>query len=182
MPSGPKMLISMKPYHQQNHYHQKKKQKYVQHDYVIYSLMRIPSNEHAVETVKSFLLHKCLHTLAVFHPRSKGNIFHGRVVLEILLNDWPNQKYFQKLLKCAFFRNLHEGNLICYPPNPKTAQLQPIKRKSLKLFSIWQFMEYSLDATPIQYPKEKLTPISTFCDFPSSMLRQVQCILNPIES
>ena len=31
----------------------------------------------------------CLHALAVFHPLSHGNVYHGRVVLEILLNHWP---------------------------------------------------------------------------------------------
>jgi len=88
-----------------------------------YSLMRILSNEHAAETVKSFLLRKCqeicLHALAVFHPSSAGNVYHGRVVLEILLNHWPksfmaalaNQRHIQSLLKCALFRNLHQGNL-----------------------------------------------------------------------
>eukprot|EP01084_Bolivina_argentea_P307607 531717_1 len=108
-----------------------------------YSLMRILSNEHAAETVKSFLLRKCqeicLHALAVFHPLSKGNVYHGRVVLEILLNHWPksfmaalaNQRHIQSLLKCALFRNLHQGNLnsffldlICFRPTNKIGQIQ----------------------------------------------------------
>lgn len=78
-----------------------------------YSLMRILSNEHAAETVKSFLLRKCqeicLHALAVFHPHSKGNVYHGRVVLEILLNHWPksfmsalaNQRHIQSMFFCV---------------------------------------------------------------------------------
>ncbi len=88
--------------------------------YVVHNLL---SNEHCTETVKSFLLRKCqeicLHALAVFHPLSSGNVYHGRVVLEILLNHSPksfmsalaNQRHTQTLLKCALFRNLHQGNL-----------------------------------------------------------------------
>merc|ERR1719229_1160301 len=112
-----------------------------------YSLMRILSNEHAAETVKSFLLRKCqeicLHALAVFHPLSSGNVYHGRVVLEILLNHWPksfmaalaNQRHIESLLKCALFRNLHQGNLnsffldlICFrAQQQKLGQIQPVK-------------------------------------------------------
>eukprot|EP00486_Rosalina_sp_Unknown_P002524 CAMPEP_0201567370 /NCGR_PEP_ID=MMETSP0190_2-20130828/7859_1 /ASSEMBLY_ACC=CAM_ASM_000263 /TAXON_ID=37353 /ORGANISM="Rosalina sp." /LENGTH=1469 /DNA_ID=CAMNT_0047987285 /DNA_START=114 /DNA_END=4523 /DNA_ORIENTATION=- len=131
-----------------------------------YSLMRILSNEHAAETVKSFLLRKCqeicLHALAVFHPLSKGNVYHGRVVLEILLNHWPksfmaalaNQRHIQSLLKCALFRNLHQGNLnsffldlICFRPNQKIGQIQPVKKKLMKMFVDWKFMEYLLSAS-----------------------------------
>ncbi|ETO01044.1 hypothetical protein RFI_36396 [Reticulomyxa filosa] len=53
------------------------------------------------ETVKAFLLRKCheiaLHALAVFHPLSKGNVYHGRVVLEVLLAHWP-KSFIAKLV------------------------------------------------------------------------------------
>merc|ERR1712176_1734281 len=131
-----------------------------------YSLMRILSNEHSAETVKSFLLRKCqeicLHALAVFHPLSCGNVYHGRVVLEILLNHWPksfmaalsNQRHIEHLLKCAIFRNLHRGNLnsffldlICFRPNTKIGQIQPVKKKLIGMFVEWEFMQYLLSAS-----------------------------------
>mmetsp|Transcript_2577 Transcript_2577/g.4178 ORF Transcript_2577/g.4178 Transcript_2577/m.4178 type:complete len:1436 (+) Transcript_2577:119-4426(+) len=147
-----------------------------------YSLMRILSNEHAAETVKSFLLRKCqeicLHALAVFHPLSKGNVYHGRVVLEILLNHWPksfmaalaNQRHIQSLLKCALFRNLHQGNLnsffldlICFRPNQKIGQIQPVKKKLMKMFVDWKFMEYLLSAScEAKHGDDVATKYSTF--------------------
>ena len=149
-----------------------------------YSLMRILSNEHAAETVKSFLLRKCadicIHALAVFHPKSKGNVYHGRVVLEILLNHWPksfmgsltNNKQIQVLLKCALFRNLHQGNLnsffldlICYRPqqNNKIGQIQPVKKSLIKMFNSWKFMEYLLKAATIaKHGDDVATKYATF--------------------
>ncbi|ETO06917.1 hypothetical protein RFI_30473, partial [Reticulomyxa filosa] len=58
-----------------------------------FGLMRLLSNEQAPEKVKTFLTEKCheiaLHALAVFHPLSTGNAYHGRSVLELLLRQCP---------------------------------------------------------------------------------------------
>ena len=52
------------------------------------------NNGNGTEAVSSYLLRQCqeilLHSLAVYHTElSQGNVYHGRVLLEILLNTWP---------------------------------------------------------------------------------------------
>merc|ERR1719445_1024228 len=66
-----------------------------------YNLMRLLStdsgdngNGGGTEAVSSYLLRQCqeilLHSLAVYHTEiSSGNVYHGRVLLEILLSTWP---------------------------------------------------------------------------------------------
>ena len=85
--------------------------------------MRIFTNETSGETVKSFLLRKCqeitLHSLAVYHPDSKGNVFHGRVVLEVLLNHWPksfmaalsNQRHIQRKFSSSLSKKTKKNSL-----------------------------------------------------------------------
>ncbi|ETO00427.1 hypothetical protein RFI_37017, partial [Reticulomyxa filosa] len=122
------------------------------------------SSEQAAETVRAFLLRKCneiiLHSLAAFHPLSKGNAYHGRVVLEIVLAAWPktfflnltNEEDLQRFN--ALFRNLHQGNmnsffidLICFKPTEKIDDLQPVKEKWLNKLREWHFMEYLMDVS-----------------------------------
>ena len=143
-----------------------------------WNLMRLLSTDNAhgsgTEAVSSYLLRQCqdilLHSLAVFHTtKSKGNVYHGRVLLEILLNTWPkslmsaltkqpaqnesNVVYHntQILFKNALFRNLHQGNLnsffldlICYKHSEKYKQILPWKKRIIQLFKEWKFMEYLL--------------------------------------
>eukprot|EP00485_Elphidium_margaritaceum_P013111 CAMPEP_0202694316 /NCGR_PEP_ID=MMETSP1385-20130828/8200_1 /ASSEMBLY_ACC=CAM_ASM_000861 /TAXON_ID=933848 /ORGANISM="Elphidium margaritaceum" /LENGTH=1305 /DNA_ID=CAMNT_0049350135 /DNA_START=24 /DNA_END=3941 /DNA_ORIENTATION=+ len=64
-----------------------------------YNLMRLLSTDaggggDGSEAVSSYLLRQSqqivLHSLAVYHETlSAGNVYHGRVLLEILLNTWP---------------------------------------------------------------------------------------------
>ena len=127
------------------------------------------------EAVSSYLLRQLqeilLHSLAVFHTaKSKGNVYHGRVLLEILMSTWPKSLMFalskqpaqnennvlchntQILLKNALFRNLHQGNLnsffldlICYKHAEKYKLILPWKKRIIKLFKDWNFMEYLLE-------------------------------------
>ena len=100
-----------------------------QHNFIIctqlsYNLMRLLTNEHQSDWIKQFIeeciYEICVHALCVFHPRSNGNVYHGRVILEVLLNHFPRDflkylvedtKIIQPLLKYAIFNNIHHGNL-----------------------------------------------------------------------
>eukprot|EP01083_Nonionella_stella_P282144 960217_1 len=103
---------------------------------ISYNLMRLLTNEHGSDWIKQFI-ESCIyeitvHALCVFHPLSAGNVYHGRVILEVLLNHFPRDffKYLvsdteiiQRLLKYAIFNNIHHGNLnsfvmdlICFDP------------------------------------------------------------------
>ena len=111
-----------------------------------YNLMRLLSTDGSGDqsngdAIGSYLLRQCqqilLHSLGVYHrDLSEGNVYHGRVLLEILLNTWPQSLMTaltkpnngnivgcntEILFKNALFRSLHQGNLnsffldlICY--------------------------------------------------------------------
>ena len=115
--------------------------KHEQHDFIVatqisYNLMRLLTNEHGSDWIKQFI-EECIyeitvHALCVFHPLSNGNVYHGRVILEVLLNHFPRDFFkflvedsniIQPLLKYAIFNNIHHGNLnsfvmdlICFDP------------------------------------------------------------------
>eukprot|EP01083_Nonionella_stella_P143834 447840_1 len=105
------------------------KNKHAEHDYIVatqisYNLMRLLTNEHGSDWIKQFI-EECIyeiavHALCVFHPLSSGNVYHGRVILEVLLNHFPRDLFeylvrdsdvIQPLLQYAIFNNIHHGNL-----------------------------------------------------------------------
>eukprot|EP01084_Bolivina_argentea_P116383 206799_1 len=139
-----------------------------------YNLMRFLSMDGSGDdggsngALSSYLLRKCdeivLHSLCVYHTSlSRGNVYHGRVLLEILLNSWPKPlmthltkdttksviySNIQILFKNALFRNLHQGNLnsffldlICY------REMGAEKKKMIALFKKWKFMQYLLETS-----------------------------------
>merc|ERR1739848_380617 len=80
--------------------------KHKQHDFIVatqisYNLMRLLTNEHGSDWIKQFI-EECIyeitvHALCVFHPLSTGNVYHGRVILEVLLNHFPRD-FFKYLV------------------------------------------------------------------------------------
>eukprot|EP01084_Bolivina_argentea_P001119 2055_1 len=130
-----------------------------------YSLMEFLYNEFLDNKVSEFLNNKCRHicvnALLVFHPLSKGNAFHGRVVLESLLKHCPitlisnltnrNDEQIQILLKCAFLRNIHKGNLnsflfdlLVFEFEKKKETVSILKSKLIKMLIDWKFFYYLL--------------------------------------
>jgi len=142
-------------------------QRHAQHEYIAathisYNLMRLLTNEHGSEWIKQFI-DECLyeiavHALCVFHPRSRGNVYHARVILEILLNHFPaaffkflveDTKVVQPLLRTAIFNNIHHGNLnsfvmdlICF--DPECIQLRDDLMYHEKTKLVQQCMRYKL--------------------------------------
>eukprot|EP01083_Nonionella_stella_P185906 679268_1 len=130
-----------------------------------YNIMRMFSDQvSSEEMIAPFLLRKCqeicLHALAVFHPTSSGNVYHGRVVLEILLNHCPKalmsafttQSRIKSLLKCALLRNVHQGNmnsfaldLLCFQNTILNGvSVQPEKIKLISMLAQWNLIPYVL--------------------------------------
>eukprot|EP01084_Bolivina_argentea_P307967 532396_1 len=125
-----------------------------------YTLMTMLTDDNACDELKQFRLRNidkiCLHSLAVFHPKSNGNPYHSRVILETLLLSNPgalittliNNKNAQILLKYALFLNLHRGNLTSFIVQLLSCKLsvdiQSIKNELIKMISDWKFIKYFL--------------------------------------
>ena len=81
-----------------------------------------------------------------------------------------NQRHIEHLLKCGIFRNLHRGNLnsflldlICFRPQSKAGQIQPVKAKLMGMLVEWKWLEYVIEAaTTNKHGDDVATKYATF--------------------
>eukprot|EP01083_Nonionella_stella_P075111 203980_1 len=103
--------------------------KQCEHKYIVaihmnYNLLRLVTKEHGSDWIKHFIEERSyeitVHALCVLHHLSEGNVYHGRVILEVLLNHFPrhisqylveDSRVIQPLLQYVILNNIHHEDL-----------------------------------------------------------------------